>query len=64
MLSKGKTVTEQKNDQGNCNKQRIFRIEEKQEKCPSCDSKNVEIYHKDGFGFIQCNDCGRKALLD
>lgn len=65
MFSKGKAMTEQKNDQGNFYKQQTFGIDEDvQEKCPSCDSKNVEIYHKKGYGFIQCNDCERKRLLD
>ena len=57
-------MTEQENEQGNFYMQQTIGIEEEQEKCPSCDSKNVEIYHKDGYGFIQCNDCGRKELLD
>ena len=57
-------MTEQENEQGNFYMQQTIGIEKEQEKCPSCGSKNVEIYHKDSYGFIQCNDCGRKVLLD
>ena len=35
-----------------------------EDRCPSCDSPNLEVYIKNELIFIECDDCGGKQLLD
>ena len=35
-----------------------------EDRCPSCDSPNLEVYIKNELLFIECEDCGGKQLLD
>jgi len=61
---KVKAMTEYKNNLENNIKQKTYDLKDEQGRCPSCDSSNVEIYHKNGLGFMICNDCGSKTLID
>ena len=39
-------------------------LEDQGDKCPTCDSQNVEIHMKNDLLFMYCHDCGGKKLLD
>ena len=39
-------------------------LEEEGERCPSCDSANVEIVVQNELVFFVCHDCSVKQLLD
>jgi translation initiation factor 2 beta subunit (eIF-2beta)/eIF-5 len=49
-----------KNDQDI--KSSIF--ENREERCSSCESPDVETYIKNDYLFMVCHDCGGKQLLD
>ena len=40
------------------------KLEDQVERCPSCDSLDVEIYMQNDLLFMVCHDCGGKQLLD
>ena len=40
------------------------KLEDQVERCPSCDSPDVEIYMQNDLLFMVCHDCGGKQLLD
>jgi translation initiation factor 2 beta subunit (eIF-2beta)/eIF-5 len=39
-------------------------FENREERCSSCESPDVETYIKNDYLFMVCHDCGGKQLLD